>query len=58
VPWVLAHRDLGIALERLGRTDEAARYYARFTELWTEADPALQPLLSHARERLALLVNR
>ncbi len=38
------------SLDRLGRTDRAAFHYARFVELWSEADEALQPLVSEARE--------
>jgi hypothetical protein len=39
--------------ERLGHRDPAARHYARFLELWRDADPALQPVVEDARRRLA-----
>ena len=54
---------LPYSLERLGQmydeTDDdenAALYYARFVELWDEADPVLQPRVTAARERLEEIV--
>ena len=41
--------------EGLGQLEEARRAYALFTDMWAEADPALQPLVEHARSRLAAL---
>lgn len=35
--------------ERRGEYEEAARYYARFLELWGTADPHLQPRVESAR---------
>ncbi|MCL7968484.1 MAG: tetratricopeptide repeat protein [marine benthic group bacterium] len=50
---------LAPTLERLGQLhdeagdlEEAAIYYARFVELWDEADPELQPRVAAARARL------
>jgi tetratricopeptide (TPR) repeat protein len=50
---------LGPALERLGQLyDEAgdrkkaAEYYARFVELWRDADPELQPRVEAAQRRI------
>lgn len=40
-------------LDALGRSAEAAEAYARFIELWEEADPALQVMVDDARQRLA-----
>jgi len=47
------------SLERLGRLydekgdlENAAVYYARFVELWEDADPVLQPRVESARARL------
>ena len=54
VSWILAHYELGQALERLGRPDEAARHYARFVELWADADAEL-PVLQEARRRIAAI---
>jgi eukaryotic-like serine/threonine-protein kinase len=51
--------DLGPALERLGELYEAkgdmrsaARLYAEFLELWSNADPVLQPRVADIRRRL------
>ncbi|MEJ2319946.1 MAG: protein kinase [Gemmatimonadales bacterium] len=53
------HAFLGPALERLGHLyyergdwEKAAENYARFVELWAEAEPELQPRVRAARERL------
>jgi hypothetical protein len=35
-----------------GDPDNAATYYARFVELWREADPELQPRVQAAQTRL------
>lgn len=50
---------LGPSLERLGQLadqvgdlERAAKYYARFTELWAEADEELQPRVRAAQARL------
>jgi len=55
---------LGRALERLaqlydqaGDTENAVVYYARFVELWTEADPELQPRVEAARARMEEIVR-
>jgi serine/threonine protein kinase/tetratricopeptide (TPR) repeat protein len=65
--WRLFDLDrfaLGPALERLaqlhderGDPDSAANYYARFVELWSEADPDLQPRVQAARARLEQIVT-
>lgn len=50
---------LAPSLERLGQLydergdwEKAAEYYARFVELWKEADPELQPRVEVAQRRL------
>jgi tetratricopeptide (TPR) repeat protein len=50
---------LAPSLERLGQLydergdwEKAAEYYARFVELWKEADPELQPRVEAAQRRL------
>jgi tetratricopeptide (TPR) repeat protein len=55
---------LGSALERaarladeLGDTEAAALYYGQFIDLWTDADPQLQPRVEAARTRLAEIVR-
>jgi tetratricopeptide (TPR) repeat protein len=40
---------------RLADTAASAEQYARFLELWKDADPELQPLVAAARERLTRL---
>jgi tetratricopeptide (TPR) repeat protein len=56
------HAYLGPALERLGQLyfergewESAAEPYARFVELWQDADPELQPRVEAARRRLQQL---
>jgi tetratricopeptide (TPR) repeat protein len=51
--------NLAAILERLGQMydergewEKAAEYYARFVELWQEADPELQPRVEAAQQRL------
>jgi serine/threonine-protein kinase len=41
--------------ERRGELDEAVRYYARFLELWGQADEHLQPRVENARRALERL---
>lgn len=43
--------------DRLGNSQEAARHYARFVELWRESDPQFQPVIDAARQRLAELTR-
>ncbi|HEV2129500.1 MAG TPA: hypothetical protein VGR27_00265, partial [Longimicrobiaceae bacterium] len=38
--------------ERRGEREKATEHYRRFIELWQDADPELQPLVSRARQRL------
>jgi tetratricopeptide (TPR) repeat protein len=52
----LAHERLGEAYEVLGEPAKAAEHYARFAELWKDADPELQPRVRYARERAAALL--
>jgi tetratricopeptide (TPR) repeat protein len=58
--WDLVHLapflfDKAEILEELGRSDEAAAHYSRFTELWQDAEPELQPRVEEARRRLGRL---
>jgi tetratricopeptide (TPR) repeat protein len=55
---------LGPALERLGQLydgqgdlENAAVYYARFVELWADADSELQPRVEAARARLEEIIR-
>jgi tetratricopeptide (TPR) repeat protein len=56
---------LGPTLERLGQLydergdlENAALYYARFVELWEDADPELQPRVQTARARMQQIVRQ
>jgi len=56
--------NLGPTLERLGELydgrgdlENAAVYYARFVELWADADPELQPRVEAARARLEEIIR-
>jgi tetratricopeptide (TPR) repeat protein len=48
-------KRLGELYEARGDRDNAARAYARFIELWKDADPDLQPQVAEARRRLSKL---
>jgi len=48
----LSYLYRGTSLERLGRSDEAARYYGLFLDAWREAEPDLQHYAEQARQGL------
>ncbi len=48
-------KRLGELLEAKGDRTKAAHYYAKFLDLWKNADPALQPQVTDVRKRLARL---
>ena len=50
-----AHKRLAELYDERGEHEKARSHYARFIELWKDADPELQPLVRAARERLARL---
>ncbi|HSA55828.1 MAG TPA: protein kinase [Gemmatimonadaceae bacterium] len=50
-----AHKRLGELYEARGDRAKAMSHYARFVELWKDADPELQPLVRQARDRLTAL---
>ncbi len=52
---VPAHERLAALYLARGDTANAARHYAHLVELWTDADPALQPRVQAARRRLQAL---
>lgn len=52
-----AHERLGQLYDAKGDTETAAIHYARFVELWKDADPELQPRVTAARERLNEIVR-
>jgi len=47
-----AHERLGQLYDERGDQENALRNYARFVELWREADPELQPRVQAAQARL------
>jgi len=48
----VAYERLGQLHEERGELEEAAKYYRLFVDLWSEADPELQPRVQAAREAL------
>ena len=46
----------GLEVQAKGERARAADFYGRFTELWREADPQLQPLVRDVKRRLAELL--
>jgi tetratricopeptide (TPR) repeat protein len=51
------HERLAELHDAAGHPDEAARHYARFIELWAEADEELQPRVRAAQARLDRIVS-
>jgi tetratricopeptide (TPR) repeat protein/tRNA A-37 threonylcarbamoyl transferase component Bud32 len=49
--------QLGELYEERGDRGSAAHYYNEFVELWTDADPELQPQVEEVRQRIARLVG-
>lgn len=52
------HERLGELHDQAGNLDEAARHYARFVELWANADEELQPRVRAAQSRLDAIVRQ
>ncbi len=62
--WTVDGLELPAALKRLrelyeaaGNREKAVEYYDRFAELWSNADPELQPVVQDVRLRIARLVG-
>lgn len=53
-----AHERLAELEDEAGNLDDAARHYARFVELWSDADEELQPRVRAAQARLDTIVSR
>ncbi len=51
-------RRLGVLYDDAGDVEKAVEYYNWFVDLWTEAEPALQPQVEQVRDRLAALTAR
>ena len=49
------YKRLGELYEEGGQLDKARDNYARFLDLWKNADPELQPLVRDVKQRLARL---
>jgi eukaryotic-like serine/threonine-protein kinase len=57
-PWLApTHERLGQLYDEAGNLEKAALHYARFVELWEDADPALQPRVRAARARLEAILR-
>jgi tetratricopeptide (TPR) repeat protein/tRNA A-37 threonylcarbamoyl transferase component Bud32 len=52
-----AYRRVGELYEARGDRARAAEWYGRFAELWSRADPVLQPMVRDARARIERLVG-
>ena len=50
-----SYKRLGELWEAKGDTSKATRYYAKFIDLWKDADPDLQPKVSDVRKKLQRL---
>jgi eukaryotic-like serine/threonine-protein kinase len=51
------HKRLGELYEAKGQRDKALAHYRIFIDLWEDADPALQPKVTDARQRVAALTR-
>ncbi len=50
-----AYERLAALYEERGEAEKAIYYYGRLVELWSEADPELQPRVSAARRAISAL---
>ena len=53
-----AYRRLGELHEEAGNVPQALQRYSDFVDLWKNADPALQPAVKSARERITRLQSK
>jgi hypothetical protein len=57
--WLaFTHKRLGELYDGKGTADSALSHYARFVELWKNADAELQPQVQKARDRMRELQRR
>ncbi len=52
------YKRLGELYDARGDVEKARTYYAKFIDLWKNADPELQPKVRDARRRLAVLASK
>jgi tetratricopeptide (TPR) repeat protein len=52
-----AYQRLGELYEARGSADQAVEWYGRFVDLWSGADPELQPVVRDARARIQRLTG-
>ena len=52
MPQMMQPPRLGQLYDEAADLENAARYYAMFVELWSDADPVLQPRVQAAQRRL------
>ena len=52
-----AYERLAQLYDEQGDLEQAAGYYALFVELWSDADPELQPRVEAARARMEEIVR-
>jgi tetratricopeptide (TPR) repeat protein len=50
-------KRLGELYEQRGNREKALEYYGRFVDLWTDADPELQPIVRDVKQRMARLAG-
>ena len=50
-------RRLGQRYEKKGDRERALEYYGKFVDLWKDADPSLQPMVTESRQWIAQLVR-
>jgi tetratricopeptide (TPR) repeat protein len=53
----VVHKRLGELYDAKGQRDKALEQYRAFIGLWKDADPELQPQVTHAKERVAALTR-
>ncbi len=51
-----AYRRLGSLYQEKGNRDKALEYYGKFTALWKNADPDLQPAVTEVKQRMSALL--
>ena len=55
--FAASYKRLGELWEAKGDRGKAVNYYAKFIDLWKDADPELQPKVTDAKQRVAALTR-